>query len=127
MNTKRQILPDNHDQWPFLSLRDYFAYLGKNDRLLHVEKPVDAKLEMGGISRKPRDEGSDKACIFRNTTHSAPDWHVEPPYQAMVEGVHRNMKMFEDIFDVLKDQIFKNWLDKMTKTHDLVIVKEAHS
>lgn len=37
------------------------------------------------------------------------------------------MKMFEDIFDVLKDQIFKNWLDKMTKTHDLVIVKEAHS
>lgn len=125
MNRRRPIRPDNHDQWPFLSLRDYLAYLDKNDRLLHVEKPVDAKLEIGGISRKLLEGGSDKACMFWNTTHSDSDWHVEPPYEVVVEGAHRHMKLFEDIFNVPKDQIYKNWFEKMTKPLDPIIVEDA--
>ena len=68
MSNERRIQPDNLDEWPFISLRDYLAYLEKNDRLLHIDKPVDANLEIGGISRKLLESGSDKACMFWNTT-----------------------------------------------------------
>lgn len=125
MSSKRVMVPDNHDQWPFLSLRDYLAYLDKNDRLLHVKKNVDARLEIGGISRKLFDEDSDKACIFWNTIHSDPDWHIESPYNVVVEGVHRHMRMFEDIFNIPQKKIYQNWFDRMTKLYDPVIVKDA--
>ena len=120
-----RIKPDNQAEWPFLSMRDYLAYLEKNDRLLHVDIPVDANLEIGGISRKLLEDGSDKACMFWNTTSSFKDWHVEPPYQVSVEGIHRHMKMFEDIFNVPRRDIYKNWFEKLENPRPPVLVKDA--
>ncbi|MEW6265107.1 MAG: UbiD family decarboxylase [Thermodesulfobacteriota bacterium] len=125
MSKRRAIKPDNHDHWPFLSLRDFLAFLDQNDRLLHVEKEVDAKLEIGGISRRLLEEGSDKAAIFWNTTSSAEGWHVEPPHEVLVEGVHRHMRMFEDIFNVSKKDIYKNWFEKVRKPIEPVVVKDG--
>ena len=125
MSNERRIQTDNHDEWPFLSLRDYLAYLEKNDRLLHIDKPVDANLEIGGISRKLLEEDSDKACIFWNTTSSFEGYNIESPYQVCVEGIHRHMKMFEDIFNVSKKDIYKNWFEKLLKPIPPAIVKNA--
>lgn len=121
----KKIKPDNHAEWPFLSLRDYLAYLDSKDRLLHVTKPIDARLEIAAISYKLFQEGSDKACIFWNTTSTQKDWHVSSPYQVVVDGTHRHMKMFEDIFNVPKAEIYKNWFDRIMKPYDPVIVKDA--
>jgi len=85
MSNEGRIQPDFHAEWPFFTLRDYLAYLEKNDRLLHVDVPVDANLEIGGLSRRLMEEGSDKACMFWNTTSSFEGWHVESPFQVSVE------------------------------------------
>jgi len=125
MCPSRKIQPDNHDQWPFLSLRDYLAYLDKNNRVIHIEKAVDAKLEIGAVSRKLFWEGSDSACVFWNTTSSEPGWNVAPPYNVVVEGLHRRMSMFEEIFGVPKEAMYRNWCDKMTNLYDPVVVTQA--
>ena len=125
MTKERRIQADNHDEWPFITLRDYLAYLEKNDRLLHIDKPVDANLEIGGISRKLLESGSDKACMTWNTTSSFEGWHVESPFQVCVEGLHRHMKMFEDTFNVPQKDIYKNWFEKLLKPIPPTVVKDA--
>ena len=125
MSNEGRIQPDFHAEWPFFTLRDYLAYLEKNDRLLHVDVPVDANLEIGGLSRRLMEEGSDKACMFWNTTSSFEGWHVESPFQVSVEGGHRHIKMFEDLFNVSREHFFKNWFEKLAKPLPPKIVKDG--
>ncbi len=108
-----EIKPDNRPTWPFLSLRDYLSYLDERGRMLHVDKLSDAKFEIGAISKKLMEMESDKACMFWNVHSSHEDWHVEPPFDVLVDGTHRHLRMVEDALNVGRDDLFETWIDRV--------------
>lgn len=110
-----KIKPDVRSEWPFVSLRDYLSFLDDRNRLLRISKKVDVKWELGAISRRLYLEGSDEACLLLNAWSSAEGWQVEPPYTRVVDGVYRNLNMFEEILDVPKERMFEEWEKRLTK------------
>ncbi|MFQ5912916.1 MAG: UbiD family decarboxylase [Nitrospinota bacterium] len=112
-----EVRADNRPSWPFLSLRDYLFHLDERGRLLHVDKPSDARFEIGAVSKRLMELGSDKACMFWNVHSSHEDWHVEPPYDVLVDGTHRHVHMVEDAFNVSRDEIFENWIERIRPDH----------
>lgn len=125
MNKRAKIQHDTKPQWPFISLRDYLAYLEERGRLLHVERPVDAKWEISAVSRTLFDQSVDKACVFWNVHSSADGWHVEPPFDVAVEGTHRTMKMMEEILNTTKQKIFDDWVERVANLVEPVVVDDA--